>query len=128
MAAAPSALPAVVGGSPGRDTRTGRNVDVYRHFDINRRTTFDHDPFVNRDTNLDRNLNRNLDLNRGIGTTFVLKPYRPWVQQSYYGKVVSGVTLGTIVGVTSTPVPPSTKVCWFWATSSHTQGYWDLCR
>ena len=52
---------------------------------------------------------------------------RPWVAAPYYGAVVAGVTLGTLIAVTTPPPPPSPALCWFWSSPAHTQGYWDYC-
>jgi hypothetical protein len=52
---------------------------------------------------------------------------RPWVAAPYYGGVVAGVTLGTLVAATAPPPPPSPALCWFWSSPAHTQGYWDYC-
>jgi hypothetical protein len=54
--------------------------------------------------------------------------YRSWVRRPYYGTVVAGVTLGTIVAATTAPAAPSSEVCWYWANSGHTRGYWDRCN
>jgi hypothetical protein len=52
---------------------------------------------------------------------------RPWVVAPYYGSVVAGVALGTLVAATAPPPPPSPALCWFWSSPAHTQGYWDYC-
>lgn len=51
---------------------------------------------------------------------------RPW----YWGRVVAGVTIGTIVtvaAVNSIPKAPSPELCWFWSDASKTRGYWNYC-
>lgn len=51
---------------------------------------------------------------------------RPW----YWGRVVAGVTIGTIVtvaAVDSVPKAPSPELCWFWSDASKTRGYWNYC-
>lgn len=51
---------------------------------------------------------------------------RPW----YWGSVVAGVTIGTIVtvaAVNSVPKAPSPELCWYWSDSSKTRGYWNYC-
>jgi len=50
---------------------------------------------------------------------------RPWVRRPYFGTVVAGVTLGTLIATTTAPPAPSPEVCWAWTSSEHTQGYWD---
>src|SRR2546421_460471 len=61
---------------------------------------------------------------RGGGVAVV----RPWVRRPYFGTVVAGVTLGTIIAATTMPAAPADNVCWSWTNSSHTRGYWDYCR
>ena len=51
---------------------------------------------------------------------------RPW----YWGRVVAGVTLGTIIAATTVgtaPSPPESSLCWSWTDDSMSQGYWDYC-
>jgi hypothetical protein len=62
---------------------------------------------------------------RGVA---VVRPVRPWVRLPYYGTVVAGITLGTIIAATAVPPAPSSEVCWYWSNSSHSQGYWDYCQ
>jgi hypothetical protein len=58
----------------------------------------------------------------------VVRPVRPWVRQPYYGSVFDGVTLGAIVAATTVPTSPSFDLCWYWASSSQSRGYWDFCQ
>ncbi len=60
----------------------------------------------------------------GTSTVYAV---RPWVAAPYYGSVVAGVALGTIIVATTPPPPPSPALCWFWSSPTHTQGYWDYC-
>lgn len=90
----------------------------YRHT-VRRRTTVRHGPeggtVVRHST---------------VRRTAVVAPVRPWVRRPYYGTVVAGVALGTVVAVAATraPAPPSSNLCWYWTNSSQTKGYWDYCR
>ena len=52
---------------------------------------------------------------------------RPWVAAPYYGAVVAGVTLGTVIAATTPPPPPAPQLCWLWSSPAHNQGYWDYC-
>lgn len=52
---------------------------------------------------------------------------RPWVRHPYYGTVVAGVTLGTIIAMSAEPEPPAPELCWYWINERHTEGYWDRC-
>jgi hypothetical protein len=52
---------------------------------------------------------------------------RPWVRRPYYGTIVAGVALGTLIAVTAAPPPPDPTLCWYWANPENTQGYWDHC-
>jgi hypothetical protein len=62
---------------------------------------------------------------RGVA---VVRPVRPWVRRPYYGTVIAGVALGTIIAATTIPPAPSSEVCWYWSNSSHSRGYWDYCQ
>lgn len=56
--------------------------------------------------------------------------YRPWYRRPYYGTIIGGIALGTIVGVTAyglAPRPPRPDLCWFWADEAQSSGYWDYC-
>ncbi|WP_078057791.1 hypothetical protein [Rhizobium rhizosphaerae] len=62
------------------------------------------------------------------GTVVVVRPVRPWVHRPYYGAVVAGVVLGTVIVASSVPPAPSPQVCWYWSNSFQTRGYWDYCK
>jgi hypothetical protein len=64
------------------------------------------------------------------GGVAVVRPVRPWVSRPYYGRVIGGVALGTLIVVTAGAVPPApaSDLCWYWADPSQSQGYWDYCR
>ena len=53
---------------------------------------------------------------------------RPWVRRPYFGTVVGGVALGTVIAATTAPVAPAPNLCWVWTSSAQTQGYWDYCE
>jgi len=61
------------------------------------------------------------------------RPYwysRPWVRRPYYGTIVAGVALGTLITVAAVgavPRRPSPDVCWYWADPYRSRGYWDYC-
>ncbi len=58
----------------------------------------------------------------------VVRPYRHWNKRAYYGTVIGGVALGTILGAAAySAVAPAPNLCWYWADPSMTQGYWDYC-
>lgn len=64
--------------------------------------------------------------------TVVVAPVRPVpaVRPWYWGRVVAGVTIGTVIAVAavnSVPKAPSPELCWFWTDSSKTRGYWNYC-
>ena len=63
-----------------------------------------------------------------VKSTAVVRPVRPWVQQSYYGAVFDGVTLGAVMAANAVPPSWSIDVCWYWSSSSKTRGYWDFCQ
>lgn len=56
--------------------------------------------------------------------------YRPWYRRPYYGTIIAGVALGTIIGVTAyglAPRAPRPDLCWYWADEGQSRGYWDYC-
>ena len=53
--------------------------------------------------------------------------YRPYVRAPYYGAIVAGVALGTLIVATAPPPVPAPGLCWFWSSGAYTQGYWDYC-
>jgi hypothetical protein len=61
------------------------------------------------------------------------RPYwfgRPWVARPYYGTIIAGVALGTVITVAAVglvPVRPAPNLCWYWADPYGNQGYWDYC-
>jgi hypothetical protein len=58
----------------------------------------------------------------------VVRPYRHWNKRPYYGTVIGGVALGTILGAAAySAVAPAPNLCWYWADPSMSQGYWDYC-
>ena len=66
--------------------------------------------------------------NVAVRRTVVARPYRPWVRRAYYGTVIGGVALGTLIAATAVPAAPAPNLCWYWADPAQTQGYWDYCR
>ena len=58
----------------------------------------------------------------------VVRPYRKWNRRPYYGTVIGGVALGTILGAAAySAAAPAPNTCWYWADPSMTRGYWDYC-
>ena len=87
---------------------------------------------VKANTNVNRNVNRtnvnrtNVNVNRNV----VVRPVRGWVARPYYGTIVGGVALGTMIAVATagtTPAAPAANMCWFWADQAQVNGYWDYC-
>jgi hypothetical protein len=55
---------------------------------------------------------------------------RTWRRRPYYGTVIAGVALGTILGVAiagTAPPRPSPDLCWYWTNPARNRGYWDYC-
>jgi hypothetical protein len=52
---------------------------------------------------------------------------RPWVQRPYFGTVIGGVALGSVIAASAAPAPPADNLCWIWTSAEQTQGYWDYC-
>jgi hypothetical protein len=58
----------------------------------------------------------------------VVRPYRKWNKRPYYGTVIGGVALGTILGAAAySAAAPAPNTCWYWADPTMTRGYWDYC-
>jgi hypothetical protein len=100
---------------------------------VRRRTTVRRGPYggttVRRSTTVRRGPAGGTVVRRN--TVVVARPYRPWVRRPYYGTVVAGVALGTVVTaavVATAPRAPNPNVCWYWSNSAKTRGYWDYCR
>jgi hypothetical protein len=61
------------------------------------------------------------------------RPYwygRPWVARPYYGTIIAGVALGTLITVAAVgyvPPRPAPNLCWYWADPYGNRGYWDYC-
>jgi hypothetical protein len=56
---------------------------------------------------------------------------RHWARRPYYGRVVGGVALGTILTAAAigiAPAAPASNLCWYWTDPSQTRGYWDYCQ
>ncbi len=62
------------------------------------------------------------------GTPVVVRPVRPWVRQPYYGTIMDGVPLGTVIAANTVPPAPSFDLCWYWSNTPKTRGYWDYCQ
>jgi hypothetical protein len=66
-----------------------------------------------------------------VGRPAFVRAYRPWVRRPYFGRIIGGVALGTILTVAAVGVAPAyapdPDLCWYWADSSLTRGYWDYC-
>jgi hypothetical protein len=68
---------------------------------------------------------------RHVGPPGGYRPYyRPWSHRPHYGRIIGGVALGTIIGVTVLgliPPRPDPDLCWYWADPYRSRGYWDYC-
>lgn len=74
-------------------------------------------------------VNKHVKINKNVYVTkkVVVRPYKAWVRKPYYGSIVAGVALGTILAVNAIPVAPAPNLCWYWANRAHRRGYWDYC-
>ena len=78
--------------------------------------------------NKNKNKNKNWNKNWNHKNVVVVRPYRHWNKRAYYGTVIGGVALGTILGAAAyNAVTPAPNLCWYWANPAMTQGYWDYC-
>jgi hypothetical protein len=79
----------------------------------------------NKNKNGNNNNNKNVYVNKKV---VVVRPYRPYNKKNYYGRVIGGVALGTVLGAAAySAMAPAPGLCWYWADPSMTQGYWDYC-
>jgi hypothetical protein len=93
---------------------------------VNRNANINRNVNVNRNVNRNINVNRNVSVNRRVGVG--VGAVRPWVRRPYFGTIVGGVALGTIIAATAVPVVPAPGLCWYWTDPSNTRGYWDYCQ
>ena len=94
---------------------------------VNRRTNIN----VNQRTNVNVNKRTNINVNAGRNVNVVRRPVRVWAPRPYYGTIVGGVALGTMIAVTTmgaAPAVPAPNMCWFWTDSTQMSGYWDYCQ
>ena len=61
------------------------------------------------------------------GSAAYIGGVRPWTPVPYYGSVVAGVALGTVIAARTVPPAPAPQLCWYWSTPAQTHGYWDYC-
>ena len=119
-------------------TEVAARKDASRKTTVSRRTTVRRGPNSNvkRTTVTKRangNVRRNVYVNRNVNvrrTVIVHRPYRAWVRRPYYGAIVGGVALGTVVGVGAAyavPIAPAPNMCWYWSDRTGLYGYWDYC-
>jgi len=115
------------GGGRGRGDVARGGAGVSRANVSSRRAT---NINANRRTNVNVNRRTNVNVNRRTNVNVVgRRPVRGWVGRPYYGTIVGGVALGTMIAVTAgaVPVAPAPNMCWFWADSAQANGYWDYC-
>ena len=84
---------------------------------------------VGNKNNNNKNNNKNWNnKNWNHKNVVVVRPYRHWNHRPYYGQVIGGIALGTILGAAAySAAPPAPGLCWYWADPSMTRGYWDYC-
>jgi hypothetical protein len=86
---------------------------------------------VNKTVKVNKNvkINKTVKVNKNVYVSkkVVVRPYKVWVRKPYYGTVIAGVALGTILAVNAIPPAPAPNLCWYWANTAHTRGYWDYC-
>jgi len=84
---------------------------------------------ANRRTDQDIDSNNSVSFTRNITVSrpYGFGGYRRWEKRPYFGIVVAGVTLGSVVAATAVPPSPASNLCWYWADQGGTRGYWDYC-
>lgn len=109
------------GGHPHPNAGSHKAGNVRRGANVNRNAANVKRNNVNVHKNVNVNVNR---------TRVVARPVRGWVPRPYYGTIVGGIALGTVIAATAVgvaPAPPAANMCWFWSDSAMSQGYWDYC-
>ena len=104
----------------GGGARSGAHVN---------RTNVSHTNINRTNVNVNRRANVNVNVNRNVRVG--VRPVRVWAPRPYYGTIVGGVALGTMVAVTAmgtAPVAPAPNMCWFWTDAAQMSGYWDYCQ
>lgn len=83
----------------------------------------------NKNNNNKNNNNKNWNnKNWNNKKVVVVRPYRKWDRKAYYGTIIGGVALGTVLGAAAYNAgPPAPNLCWYWADPTMTRGYWDYC-
>ena len=79
--------------------------------------------------NVNRRANVNVNVNRNVRVG--VRPVRAWGARPYYGTIVGGVALGSLIVASSmgvVPVAPAPNMCWFWMDETQLGGYWDYCQ
>jgi hypothetical protein len=79
--------------------------------------------------NVNRRANVNVNVNRNVRVG--VRPVRAWGARPYYGTIVGGVALGSLIVASSmgvAPVAPAPNMCWFWMDETQLGGYWDYCQ
>jgi hypothetical protein len=116
-----AALPAARPALSGAIDSIGLNADAAARRTVTRKKT------VTRRNTVVRKRNVHVDVDRHVHRRVVVRPVRPWVHRPWFGTVVAGVTIGTVIAATTVPTPPAQNLCWFWSDSTNTHGYWDYC-
>jgi hypothetical protein len=109
----------------GNVNRTSVNRTSVNHTSVNHTSVNRTNVNVNRRTNVNVNRGTNVNVNVARG------PVRVWAPRPYYGTVVGGVALGTMIAVSAmgaAPAVPAPNMCWFWADAAQMSGYWDYCQ
>ena len=113
------------GGHAARGARVSHGRSVSRHGSVAR-----HANVRARHADVRRTNIRRVDRRTNVVNRRVVRPVRPWVRRPWYGRVVAGVALGSVIWATTAgtaPAAPASNLCWYWSNSSQTRGYWDYC-
>lgn len=109
-------------GGHGRPAHVNRPVNRPGH--VNRP--------VNRPAHVHRPANRPGYAHRpGGGNIIVNRPIRGWAYRPYFGTVVGGIALGSVIAATTAgvaPAAPGPNMCWYWTDPARINGYWDYCQ
>ena len=115
----------------GRHVNRSRNINRSANVNRHRNTNKKVNSTRNRNINKNVNVNRSRDVSRTVNRNVNVGVVRGWSARPYFGTVVGGVVLGSIItaaAVGAVPASPDPNVCWFWTDDTRTQGYWTYCN
>lgn len=105
--------------SGGANVRRNNNVNVRRNTNVK----------VHKNTNVNVRKNTNVNINRSRNVNVNIRHRGYGWRGARWGAIAFGVTMGTVIVVAAStpPLAPDPSLCWTWANSALTRGYWYYC-